>query len=321
MAETIDFLQDGKKSVLQEKQGVTMIRNFEELKDKLKKQPVKRKVAVVVAQDEHTLQAVFAAAGDGLVEPVLLGDEEKIRQVLEEIGQKDTDVRIIDIKNEVACAEKACEMAKAGEVDCIMKGKLETGTLMKVVVNKEKGIRKSPVMSLTGFMESPNYHKIFAITDPALLTYPTKEQKIGAIENSVRAFKALGVENIKVAILAATENVNPKMPETVEADEIKKQGVPGAIIEGPISYDLAFDPEAAKIKGYESPVTGDVDLLVAKDIVAANIAAKSITVLGGGRTGGTVLGALVPILLVSRAATADDKYMSIVISALIGKQE
>lgn len=304
-----------------EDKGDDMIRNFDELKEMLKKQPERRRVAVVVAQDEHTLQAVFAAAADGLVEPVLLGDEVKIREVLEEIGHKDADVTIIDIKDEVACAEKACEMAKNGQVDCIMKGKLETGTLMKVVVNKEKGIRVNPVMSLTAFMESPHYHKIFAITDPALLTYPTKEQKIGAIKNSIKAFKALGVEDIKVAILAATEKVNPKMPETVEADEIKKEGIPGAIIEGPISYDLAFDAEAARIKGYESPVCGDADLLVAKDIVAANIAAKSITVLGGGRTGGTVLGALVPILLVSRAATADDKYMSIVISALIGKQE
>ena len=304
-----------------EDKGDDMIRNFDELKEMLKKQPERRRVAVVVAQDEHTLQAVFAAAADGLVEPVLLGDEVKIREVLEEIGHKDADVTIIDIKDEVACAEKACEMAKNGQVDCIMKGKLETGTLMKVVVNKEKGIRVNPVMSLTAFMESPHYHKIFAITDPALLTYPTKEQKIGAIKNSIKAFKALGVEDIKVAILAATEKVNPKMPETVEADEIKKEGIPGAIIEGPISYDLAFDAEAARIKGYESSVCGDADLLVAKDIVAANIAAKSITVLGGGRTGGTVLGALVPILLVSRAATADDKYMSIVISALIGKQE
>jgi phosphotransacetylase len=162
---------------------------------------------------------------------------------------------------------------------------------------------------------------VFAVTDPALLTYPTKEQKKAAIENSVKAFKALGLENPKVAILAAIEKVNPKMPETVEADEIKREGVDGAIIEGPISYDLAMDPEAAAIKGYVSPVAGDADLLVAPDIVSANIAAKSITVLGGGRTGGTVMGALVPVLLVSRSATADDKYMSIILSALIGKQE
>ena len=108
------------------------------------------------------------------------------------------------------------------------------------------------------------------------------------------------------------------MPETVDAAEIKEAGIEGAVIEGPISLDLAMDAQSAGIKGYESPVAGDADLLVTPDIVSANLLAKGITVLGGGRTGGTVLGALVPVLLVSRAATADDKYMSIVVSALVG---
>lgn len=298
-----------------------MIKSFDQLIDMLKQQPVRKKVGVVAAQDEHTLEAVLHAYRDGLIEPVLIGDEAQIQEVLKGLGASELPLQIIPITDAAECAEKACELAKAGEIDCIMKGKLETGTLMKVLVNKEKGIRKSPVMSLTAFLESPHYHKVFAVTDPALLTYPTKEQKKAAIENSVKAFKALGLDNPKVAILAAIEKVNPKMPETVEADEIKHEGVDGAIIEGPISYDLAMDPDAAAIKGYVSPVAGDADLLVAPDIVSANIAAKSITVLGGGRTGGTVMGALVPVLLVSRSATADDKYMSIILSALIGKQE
>ena len=118
----------------------------------------------------------------------------------------------------------------------------------------------------------------------------------------------------------AVEKVNPKMKETVEAAEIKEEGVEGCIIEGPISYDLAMDPASAPIKGYVSPVAGDADLLVVPDIVSGNIAAKTITVIGGGRTGGVVLGAKVPVLLVSRAASADDKYMSIVIAALVGSR-
>lgn len=295
-----------------------MIKNFDALIEMLRAQPVRRKVAVVMAQDEHTMEAVLRAYRDGLVEPVLLGDETGIREVLKKLGAEKEELRIVPFDDAVSAAEEACRMAKAGEIDCIMKGKLETGTLMKVLVNREKGIRNSEVMSLMAFMESPGYHKIFAISDPALLTYPTKEQKKGAIANCVGAFKKLGIENPKVAIIAAVEKVNPKMPETVEADEIKAEGVEGAIIEGPISLDLAMEAESARIKGYESPVAGDADLLVMPDIVASNVAAKSITVLGGGRTGGTVLGALVPVLLVSRAATADDKYMSIVVSALVG---
>lgn len=295
-----------------------MIKNFEQLKEMLKAMPVKRRVAVVPAQDEHTLEAISHAYKDGMVEPVLIGDEPKIREILAQIGTDADKLTIIHVEDPAEAIQKAADMARDGEVDCIMKGKTETGALMKVLVNRERGIRKNDTMSLLAFMESPNYHKVFAITDVGLLTYPSKEQKKAAIENAVEAFHALGVEEPKVAILAAVEKVNPKMKETVEAAEIKEEGVPGCIIEGPTSYDLAMDPASAPIKGYVSPVAGDADLLVVPDIVSGNIAAKTITVIGGGRTGGVVLGAKVPVLLVSRAASADDKYMSIVIAALVG---
>lgn len=297
-----------------------VIRNFEQLKEMLRAMPQKRRVAVVPAQDEHTLEAVCHAWKDGLVEPVLIGDREKIVEILRRLSVSWENLNIMDSKDPGESIQRAADMARAGEVDCIMKGKTETGALMKVLVNRKTGIRKRDTMSLVAFMESPYYHKVFAITDPALLTYPTKEQKKAAIANAVEAFHALGVREPKVAVLAAVEKVNPKMKETVEAAEIKEEGVDGCVIEGPISYDLAMDREAAGIKGYESPVAGDADLLVVPDLISGNIAAKSITVAGGGRTGGVVLGAQVPVLLVSRAASADDKYMSIVLAALVGKR-
>lgn len=297
-----------------------MLKDFNQLKQMLREKPVKRRVAVVAAQDEHTLEAIVHAATDGMVYPILIGDQEKIRDILSKLSFNETNVDIIHEPAPIACAQKAVDMAKAGRVDCIMKGKIETGELMKVLVNKETGIRKNDVMSLIGFFESPNYHKVFAITDVGLLTYPTQEQKKAAIENAVEAFHALGVTIPKVAIIAAVEKVNPKMKETVEAAAIMEEGVPNCIIEGPISYDLAMDPESAPIKGYVSPVAGDADLLVMPDIVSGNVAAKTTTVIGGSRTGGVVLGAKVPVLLVSRAASADDKYMSIVIAALVGSR-
>lgn len=296
-----------------------MIKNFAQLKQQLKAMPVKRRIAVAPAQDLHTLEAIFMAVTDQLIEPVLIGKPEEIKAILGQIGMVADDITIIAEEDPAAAVQRAADLARAGEVDCIMKGRIETGTLMKVLVNRERGIRKGDTMSLLAFMESPNYHKIFAITDVGLLTYPTIEQKKAAVQNAVSAFHALGVTEPKVAMLAAVETVNPKMRETVEAAEIKAAGIAGCILEGPISFDLAMDPAAAQIKGYQSPVAGDADILLVPDIVSGNLAAKSITVIGGGKTGGVVLGAEVPVLLVSRAATAEDKYMSIVIAALIGK--
>lgn len=297
------------------------MKDFDELRDRLRAHEKKRVVAVVASNDEHTLEAVVRARKEELVEPLLIGDEVETVNILSSLGENAEDYRIINEPDVSAAAQIAADMAREGKIDCIMKGHLETGVLMKVLVNKDHGIRKNSTMSLLAIMQSPNYHKLFGITDVGLLTYPDKEKKKAALENAVEAFHKLGVENPKVAILCAVEKLNPKMPDTVDAAEIKREGVSGCIIEGPISYDLAMDKNSAAIKGFDSPVSGDADILLVPDIVSGNIAAKTITCIGGGRTGGTVLGGLVPVLLVSRSATSDDKYLSIIVSALIGGEK
>ena len=290
-----------------------MIKNFAELIDRLLQDPVKKKVAVVCAQDEHTLEAVIKAYKEKLISPVLIGEKEGIEAILKKEGADLSGAEIIDITDPSECARKACALAREGKVDAIMKGHLDTKTLMKVLVNKEDGISISKVMNILAFMESPYYHKLFTLTDVGLLTYPTKEQKQMALENAVRAYP-------KIAVLSAMEGVNSKLEQTVEAAEIKKEGIKGAIVEGPISLDLAMDKEACAIKGYESPVAGDADILLVPDIVAGNLAAKSMTVLGGCKTGGVVVGGLVPVILVSRAATVTDKYLAIVMAAMTSKK-
>lgn len=295
-----------------------MIRNYEEMKAMLAACPAKRRIGLVEAQDPHALEAVVQAARDGLVFPVLIGDPGKIRELLEAFHYPAEFTEIIPGADTAECAEIACRLVKEGKLDCLMKGKSETGPLMKVLVNREKGIRRQDTMSMLGVMWSPYYHKIFGITDVGLLTYPSREQKKAAAQNAVDAFHRLGYENPKVAILAAVEKVNPKMPDCVDADAIKAEGIPGSIVEGPISLDLAMSREAAEIKGYISPVAGDADILVVPDIVSGNIFAKTITTVGGGKVCGAVLGAMVPVAITSRSATAEDKYMSIVLTALIG---
>ena len=300
------------------------MKSFEEIRQKLLGEPVKKKIAVVMANHEHTLEALSETVREGLVAPVLIGDEAVICEMLMRYPMPGDAVRIVHEPTPELAAQMAADMVREGKVDCIMKGAIETGPLMRVLVNREKGIRRRDTMSLLAFMESPHYHKVFAITDVGLLTYPTLEQKAMAIENALEALRALGVEEPKVAVLAAVEKVNPKMPESVEAAQLKEMAESGrfgrCIVEGPISYDLAMDPEAAAIKGYESPVAGDPDLLVVPDIVSGNVLAKALTCTGGAKTCGTVLGAMAPLVLTSRSATADDKYMSILLAALIGGQ-
>ena len=301
------------------------MKSFDEIRQRLLAQPVKKKIAVVMANHEHTIEALHQTVSEGLVAPVLIGDEMAIRDLLARYPMPEDIVTIIHEPDAVQAAQMAADMVRHGEADCIMKGGIETGPLMRVLVNRERGIRRRDTMSLLAFMQSPYYHKVFAITDVGLLTYPTLEQKAMAIENALEALRALGVEEPKVAVLAAVEKVNPKMPEAVEAAQLKEMAENGrfgrCIVEGPISYDLAMDPDAAALKGYVSPVAGDPDLLVVPDIVSGNVLAKSLTCTGGAKTCGTVLGAMAPLILTSRSATADDKYMSILLGALIGGQQ
>ena len=301
------------------------MKSFEEIRQRLLAQPVKKRIAVVMANHEHTIEALHQTVCEGLVSPVLIGDEPAIRELLAHYPMPEEIVTVIHEPDAEMAIQLGADMVREGNADWIMKGGVETGPLMRVLVNREKGIRRRDTMSLLAFMESPYYHKVFAITDVGLLTYPTLEQKAMAIENALEALRALGVEEPKVAILAASEKVNPKMPETVEAAQLKEMAESGrfgrCIVEGPISYDLAMDPQAAALKGYVSPVAGDPDLLVVPDIVSGNVLAKSLTCTGGAKTCGTVLGAMAPLVLTSRSATADDKYMSILLGALIGGQQ
>ncbi|MCG8482385.1 MAG: phosphate butyryltransferase, partial [Clostridia bacterium] len=200
-----------------------------------------------------------------------------------------------------------------------MKGKIQTATLLKAVVDKSTGIRTDSTMSHVSILEVPTYHKLIAVTDAGMMIYPTLDQKKWIVQNAVNTFISLGYEKPKVAILAAVENVNEKMPETVDADNLKKMSQAGdlgnCIVDGPLSYDLAMSPESVKIKGFKSPVACDADILVAPNISAGNILCKSMIYTGGAKMAGCIAGAKVPIALTSRGATSEEKYLSLVLSS------
>ena len=201
----------------------------------------------------------------------------------------------------------------------LIKGMLPTGTLLKAVVNKETGIRASQVMSHVAVLDVPSYHKLLYVTDGGMVVAPDLEQKRHILKNALDFCRFLGYDCPKAAALCAVETVNPAMPETADGAALKQEAERGdfgpCLVEGPIALDLATDREAARVKGYRSPVAGDADILLAPSIAAGNLLGKSLYGLAGGEMAGVVLGAKAPITVNSRGATAEEKYWSILICA------
>lgn len=296
-----------------------MIQNFDQLIKIVQKNDQRKRVVVIAAQDKHALEAVFKARNNNIVEPILIGDSKKIKALLLELSVTLPDESIIDATSDVEAAEKGVAMIRNNEADFIMKGKIQTADLLAAVVDKEKGLRTDNIMSHFVLNEIPNYGKLVALTDGGMVMYPDVEQKRKIIENALMVMHSFGYENPKVAILTAVETVNPKMPETIDADALKKMSKDGTIsgceIEGPISYDLAMSKASAEAKGFESTVAGDADILLVPNIAAGNILGKALMFSAGAKMAGFIVGAKVPVVLTSRGATTEEKYLSLVISA------
>ena len=296
-----------------------VVKNFEELISKVKGYPQAKRMVVAAAGEEHTLEAALHARKEGIVTPVLVGDKAKIVEILTKLGESVPEEDIYDVPDVVEAAEKSVALIREGKGDFLMKGYLDTSVLLKAVVNKENGLGKGGVMSHFTMFEVPGAEKILVAVDGGMVTYPTLEQKKAIIENTVGVLHAFGYENPKVGVLACVEKINPKMPETVEADALKQMNLngelTGCVVEGPISYDCAMSKEVAELKGFKSEVAGDADVLVAPNIHAGNIMGKMLTITVGARMAGFIVGAKCPIVLTSRGSSADEKYMSIVVSA------
>lgn len=291
--------------------------SFEQLVDAVKGSPAKARMAVAAAGDLHTIEAVMQATREGIVEPILVGDAVVIGEILAQLGE--TGVAVYNVPDLAESARFAVKLVKEGKADFLMKGKLDTGVLLKAVVDKEHGLGKGGVMSHFTAFDIPSYHKLLVVVDGGMVTYPTLDQKKSILQNTVGALCDMGYECPKVAVLACVEKVNPKMPETVEADALKQMNlngeITGCMVEGPVSYDCAMVKEIADFKGFDSPVAGDVDVLIAPNIHAGNIMGKMLITTAGARMAGFIVGASCPVVMTSRASSAEEKYLSIVISA------
>lgn len=296
-----------------------ILRNWDAIADRVRNLALMQRIVVAAAHDAHALEAVHAMEQRGMISPVLVGDEGRIRDIAARIGMRLDDVPLHHEPDEDRAAAKAVQIIREGHGDVLMKGILQTAQLLKAVVNKEHGLGTGRLMSHVAFQEVPRYHKMLVTTDSVMIPYPTLEQKKGIILNAVGALHALGYARPKVAVLAAVEKAHPKMPETQDAAALKEMNrsgeIPRCVVEGPISMDLALVAEKARIKGYESAVAGDSDILVMHDLCCANCVGKALTDLAGARTGGLIIGARVPIVLTSRSASAEEKGLSLILAA------
>lgn len=283
------------------------------------------RLAVVAAHDEEVLEAVFEAKKLNTIEPILIGDMKKIKEIGNVKNINMEEVQILDEKDLVKSAEIGVKMVRDGQADFIMKGLVDTGTLMKAVLNKEWGLRTDSLLSHVMVYEVEAYPKLIYLTDGGMNLYPDLDQKVKIIENGVKVIKAMGNEIVKVACLAAKEKTDPKMPATMDAFELKEkynkgEFPEGVIVDGPMALDLAVSKESAKIKKFESEVAGDADLLLVPSIEMGNGIGKSITYFAGGKSAGIIMGAKVPIVLVSRADTHESKLYSIAFGSLIAEK-
>ena len=299
-----------------------MIGSIEELIAAAKEQGRSR-VAVAAAQDEAALEAVMAAREGGLAQPILIGDEASIRALAAKLGLDLAGVCLVHEPDPAQAAARAISMIRSGDADVLMKGMIDTSVLLKAALDKASGIGSGRLMSHVAVMEVPNHGKLLVVTDAAINIAPDLAAKVDIVANAVKVARALGLKRPKVAILAAIEKVNAeKMPCTADAAILTVMARRGQIrdcaVDGPLALDVAVSAECARVKKLESEVAGDADVLVAPDIEAGNILYKSLVDLGGAKAAGVVMGASVPVVLTSRADSAETKLASLALAALAG---
>lgn len=297
-----------------------MSKSFEELISKANQKTLKE-VSVSNAQDEPVLQAVKAAKEQNIATAILVGDEAKIREIAASIDMDLTDFEIINEPDTEAAALKAVELVHNGKADILLKGLLETKTFLKSVLNKEVGLRTGKMLSHVCVFEIEGINRLLFFTDVAFNTYPTLADKVNIINNAVEVAHACGIECPKVAPLCAVETVNPKMQPTVDADNLTKMyeggDFKGCQIYGPLSMDLAIDPEAAVHKGVTNPVAGHADILLFPNIDAGNITYKILVRTAKVKIGNVLVGTSAPVVLTSRSDDFQTKLNSIALATVI----
>lgn len=296
-----------------------MAKSFKDLLELARKRGPK-KISVASAEDRDVLKAIKSAVEESIVVPILVGDKGKIEEISKSIDFDISKIEIIDEREKTDAARRATELVSSGKADILMKGLVDTATILKQVLDSEIGLRTDKIISHVAVFDMPTYHKIFIVTDAAMIIAPDLNQKKQIIENAVNLARSLDIEMPKVAAIAAKEKVSDKMIATVEAKELadmnKRGEIKNCLVDGPLALDNAVSKESARIKGIEGEVAGDADILLVPDIEAGNVLYKSLTFLGNAKSAGLIVGTSAPIVLTSRADDHEAKLNSIALAVL-----
>ncbi len=278
-------------------------------------------VALAHPCDSFALEAALDAMRLGLIKPILVGPEARIRRAADEAGLDIADLPLIDTEHSHASAARAVELVREGKAAVVMKGSLHTDELMAAVVDSTNGLRTARRLSHCFILDVPGRSEPLIITDAAININPTLDEKKDIVQNAIDLAHILKFADVRVAILAAVETVNAKMPATIDAAALCKMAdrgqITGATLDGPLAMDNAIDPEAAAIKGLASPVAGRANVLLAPDLESGNMLAKSLTFMAGAAAAGIVLGARVPLVLTSRADSVEARLASCAVAVLV----
>jgi phosphate butyryltransferase len=280
-----------------------------------------RRMAVAAAEDGAVLQAVADAHAQGIADAILVGDETKIKQLAEQHKLKITGLEIESIPEPEKAAARAAEIASKGEADFLMKGFLPTSTLLKAVLKKEHNLRRSEVISHCAVLSLPNFPRLLNLTDGGMVVSPDLDQKIKIIENAIIVSHALGIAEPRIAISASSERVDQNLPKTLDNAILAQMGrrkqFGAAIIDGPLSLDAAMVPGVAEKYGIDSPVAGQADVIVVNSVEEGNIVGKALILFDDAVFCGVIVGAAVPVSLVSRTDPPRNKLASVSIAVVL----
>jgi phosphate butyryltransferase len=314
------FIIFAPRTIDPQKQEISMLTKISQLYE-MAKGHTPRRVVLAAAHEVHALEALVDASKKGIVEGILVGDKERVRETGEKYGLDLSGMVQVCVSDNEKAAEVAVKMVREGEGDILMKGGLSTACLMRAVLNREWGLRNGEMISHLALFELTHYHKILGLTDAAMNIAPDLKGKVSLINNAVNFMRLLGIDLPKVALLSAVETVNPDMKSSMEAAIISKMAERGqiknAIIDGPLAFDNAISPDSAKSKGINSLVAGDADLLLADNIDMANSLYKSFIYFARAKCAAVILGAAAPIILTSRADSNETKRNSIALAAAV----